>query len=337
MDSLLRSEDQSHYDGGNGLSENLPGDERKDSIFNRHSVSSMSLIENKVELIQDELKSLNDVLQKQKDNDNVFRSQLQDVFEDVDSLKGRQRTMNQEQEKLKREIQRLKSEEIIDLTNRLDVSEENIEDLRQMQEKSNDKKKSDDNMDNEKLLLVISEMTKLKNQIYYLQQSILILRSNNQNNLDGSNTNIDGLVANGRNDDNVTPNSVLTSPSTLDTYTTKFVVNAVSSPQDELLLNKVEQLSQQVNECTPRSRFIDFSREIEDKMRECSDAIDNAKSKWRTDKSLANTYIKRNITRLSRKLSGVSARLEATENEAKKYNLIINGIPKTRKATFSHQ
>ena len=66
-------------------------------------------------------------------------------------------------------------------------------------------------------------------------------------------------------------------------------------------------------------------------MRECSDEIDNAKMKWRTDKSLANTYIKRNITRLSRKLSGVSARLEATENDAKKYNLIINGIPKTRK------
>jgi hypothetical protein len=56
--------------------------------------------------------------------------------------------MNQEQEKLKREIKRLKSQELIDLANRLDVHDENIEDLRTSQEKSNRKKNDDNTMYN---------------------------------------------------------------------------------------------------------------------------------------------------------------------------------------------
>ena len=331
METILRSVGQGYYENNIDSNENSSGREFEKILPNTEPGSSVALLRDNIENIQDELKGLNDALQKQKQSDNVFRSQLQDVFEDVDNLKGKQRMMNQEQEKLKREIQRLRSEDIIDLSNRLDVTKENIDDLRQLQEKSYDEKKSDSAMDNEKLLLVINEMTKLKNQIYYLQQSILIMKSNGQNNFGVKNENIDGLTATSISDESVSPTSVLSEPTTLNTYTTKFVGNSVSSPKDEFLHNQVEKLSLQVSECTPRSRFIDFEREVEEKMRECSDAVDNAKERWKADKSVANTHIKRNITRLNRRLNGVSARLDAAENDAKKYNLIINGIPKTRK------
>ena len=331
IDTILRSAGNRNYDSESGSNEQLSGEETEQSDYSKNSGSSLALLVNRIDIIQEEIQSLNDVLKKQKESDNVFRSQLQDVFEDVDSLKGRQRTMNQEQEKLKREIQRLKSEEMIDLNSRLDVIDETIDDIREVQEKSNEKQKSEDTMDNEKLLLVINEMTKLKNQIYYLQQSILILKNNGPNNFGGSDGNVDEFAGNGKNEGDVSPTTVLSNPRTINSFTTKFVDNSVRNHQDESILNKVEQLSQQINECTPRARFIDLSREMEEKMRECSSEIDSAKLRWRSDKSLADTYIKRNITRLSRKLNGVSARLEATENNAKKYNLIINGIPKTRK------
>ena len=331
METILRSVGQGYYENNVGSNENSSEVELEKLVPNTEPGGSVAWLRDKMEIMQDELKGLNDALQKQKQSDNVFRSQLQDVFEDVDNLKGRQRMMGQEQEKLKREIQRLKSEDIIDLTNRLDVTQENIEDIRQMQEESFDEKKSDSAMDNEKLLLVINEMTKLKNQIYYLQQSILIMKSNGQNNFGVNNENIEGLAATSISDESISSTSVLSEPTTFNTYTTKFVGNSVSSRKDELLLNQVEKISQQINECAPKSQFNDFAREMKNKMRECSDAIDDAKDRWKADKSLANTHIKRNITRLSRRLNGVSARLEAVENDAKKYNLIINGIPKTRK------
>ena len=88
----------------------------------------------------------------------MFRAQLQDVFEDVDRLKGTQRTMAQEEEKLKREIQRLKSVEIIDLTNRLDSCEERIDDMHSSQMKSKEHKKNKNSVDAEKLILVINEI-----------------------------------------------------------------------------------------------------------------------------------------------------------------------------------
>ena len=331
IDAVLRSAGQGYYASRSGLSEQLSGMENKQFDDNKNSGISSALLVNKIDIIEEEIQNLNDVLKKQKESDNMFRSQLQDVFEDVDSLKGRQRTMTQEQEKLKREIQRLKSEEIIDLTSRLDVIDENIDDIRELQEKSNKKQKTEDTMDNEKLLLVINEMTKLKNQIYYLQQSILILKNNGPNNFGGNDANIDEFAGNGNNEGNVSPTTVVSNPRTINTFTTKFADNAVRILHDESIVNKVEQLSQQINECTPRARFIDLSREMEEKIRECSSEIDSAKIRWRTDKSLSDTYIRRNITRLSRKLIAVSARLEATENDAKKYNLIINGIPKRRK------
>jgi len=93
----------------------------------------------------------------------------------------------------------------------------------------------------------------------------------------------------------------------------------------------VTQLSQQINECTPRAQFTDFSTEMEQKMAEYSDEIRIMKSRWRGDNKLVDNYIKRNVTKLNKRLNGVSRRLEIAENDAKRYNLIINGIPKTRK------
>jgi uncharacterized phage infection (PIP) family protein YhgE len=133
IDSIITSAEKGSYIGISALGEQLE-DGLEQSSANINSWNALSsLLESKLNLVKDEVKNLNEVLQKQQENDNVFRSQLQDVFEDVDNLKGRQRTMNQEQEKLKREIKRLKSQELIELANRLDVHDENIEDLRTSQ------------------------------------------------------------------------------------------------------------------------------------------------------------------------------------------------------------
>ena len=327
IDSILELASRGHYEGIGGVRDQL--EEGSDSSFgNINPLKALStLLENKIAFVQEEIKSFNDLVIKQQENDNVFRAQLQDVFEDVDHLKGTQRTMAQEEEKLKREIQRLKSVEVIDLTNRLDSCEERIDDMHSTQMKSKEHKKNKNSVDAEKLLLVINEITKLKNQIYYLQQSIIILRSNGK--IAISDDTSEGMNSNeGTTGGNVTPAAI---PGNLAAYTTAALSNTPGLLPDGEMSSAIQRLQQHVSECTSSEKFLDFSREMEQKTDKCSREIENIKREWKTDQKHANNYLKRNVTKLNKRLVGVSKRLEAAETNAKKYNIIVSGLTKTRK------
>ena len=323
IDSILQLASRGHYKGIGGVRDQLE-DGSDPSFGNINPLKALStLLENKIAFVQEEIKSFNDLVIKQQENDNVFRAQLQDVFEDVDRLKGTQRTMAQEEEKLKREIQRLKSVEIIDLTNRLDSCEERIDDMHSSQMKSKEHKKNKNSVDAEKLILVINEITKLKNQIYYLQQSIIILRTNGK--IDIS----DGINGNeGTTGHNVRPETMAVN---LPAYTTTALLDNPGLLPEGEMSSAIQRLQKHVSECTSSEKFIDFSREMEQKTDECSREIENMKTEWKTDKKHANNYLKRNVTKLNKRLVGVSKRLEAAETNAKKYNIIVSGLTKTRK------
>ena len=327
IDSILELASRGHYEGIGGVRDQLE-DGSDPSFGNINPLKALStLLENKITFVQEEIKSFNDLVIKQQENDNVFRAQLQDVFEDVDRLKGTQRTMAQEEEKLKREIQRLKSVEIIDLTNRLDSCEERIDGMHSSQMKSTENKKNKNSVDAEKLLLVINEITKLKNQIYYLQQSIIILRTNG--NVAISDDASEGINSNeGTTRDDVTPAAI---PGNLAAYTTTALLNKPVLLPDGEMSTAIQRLEQHVSECTSSEKFLDFSREMKQKTDECSKKIENMKTEWKTDQKYANSYLKRNVTKLNKKLVGVSKRLEAAETNAKKYNIIVSGLTKTRK------
>ena len=323
IDSILELASRGHYKGIGGVRDQLE-DGSDPSFGNINPLKALStLLENKIASVQEEIKSFNDLVIKQQENDNVFRAQLQDVFEDVDRLKGTQRTMAQEEEKLKREIQRLKSVEIIDLTNRLDSCEERIDDMHSYQMKSKEHKKNKNSVDAEKLILVINEITKLKNQIYYLQQSIIILRTNGK--IDIS----DGINGNeGTTEHNVRPGTMA---GNLPAYTTTALLDIPGLLPEGEMSSAIQRLQKHVSECTSSEKFLDFSREMEQKTDACSREIENMKTEWKTDKKHANNYLKRNVTKLNKRLVGVSKRLEAAETNAKKYNIIVSGLTKTRK------
>ena len=172
-------------------------------------------------------------------------------------------------------------------------------------------------------------MTKLKNQIYYLQQSIILLKTNAQINFGGSNA--DEVNSNGNTGNDASPTTILHSRRTTNSLmSTELAENPVFLPGGDIN-SVINHLNQRISECTPEAHFRDFSRDIEVKINACSDEIENTKTKWKMDTSNVNNYIKKNVTKLSKRLNGVTKRLEVAENNAKKYNLIISGIPQTRK------
>ena len=172
-------------------------------------------------------------------------------------------------------------------------------------------------------------MTKLKNQIYYLQRSILILKNNRDINFVNGDRRNENINDDNNSGDDASPTTILDSRSTTKTFmTTELFENPLANPQLDSMMT---QLTQQIKGCLREEQFLEFSEEIHEKINDCSGNMEEMKSSWTTDSTRISNYIKRNVTKLNKRLVGVSKRLEAAENEAKKYNLIISGIPKTRK------
>ena len=273
--------------------------------------------------LEEEMENMNSILTEQQQNDNIFRKQLQDVFEDVDHLKGTQRMMKQEQERTKMEIRRLKAEDMTDVTNKLEEHGEGLKEFRKFQRKSDKQKKSRNELDNEKLLLVINEITKLKNQMYYLQQSILLLRANGQ-----------GGVMDEVADEQINTNVQSDTPATTMIQSTSIFpvgLTAVDPSLEGDVNNVISQLNQRVDSCATKLEMYEISQRMEVSTNNCFEEIENTKNKWNSDKNIVEGYIKKNVTKIKKRLTRVAKRLDVAESNTKKYNLIISGIPKTRK------
>ena len=68
--------------------------------------------------LMEEAKELKASLKSLKEGELLFREQIQQVFVDVDEIKASQRQISIEQEKANRNLDRLKNEDIVDISTR---------------------------------------------------------------------------------------------------------------------------------------------------------------------------------------------------------------------------
>ena len=78
---------------------------------------------------------------------------------------------------------------------------------------------------------------------------------------------------------NVIPAAI---PGNLAAYTTAALSNTPGLLPDGEMSSAIQRLQQHVSECTSSEKFLDFSREMEQKTDECSREIQNMKTEWKT-------------------------------------------------------
>ena len=135
-----------------------------------------------LDAIRAEIRSLGQDLGSTKEAHKYFTDQIQRVFEDIagiaadiDGLKKDRREGDQEREILQRQIKSLEQENIAEIVNTVSEHNRMLEELNHF--KSQAGPKLDRGHGEEKLSLVVTEIQNLKSQIYYLQQSVIHLRS----------------------------------------------------------------------------------------------------------------------------------------------------------------
>ena len=116
-----------------------------------------------------ELSRLRGSFLKLDESQSIMREEMMRVFTDVDSLKKQQQEMEVEQLKIHRSLQKLESHELADISNSLKNIEKRVDEL---DEFSSTVKSvlSNGNVNNneaedEKYSLMVTEMQKLKNQV----------------------------------------------------------------------------------------------------------------------------------------------------------------------------
>ena len=108
-----------------------------------------------------------------------FRSDLNTAFEDIDELKKEKQSNAMEIEQLKRYITQLEVEKIEENVLKIDGVRKVISNLEGAVTKETQKmrKLGKNSGDSEKVLVLLKEVQNMKNQMFYLQQSILQLRT----------------------------------------------------------------------------------------------------------------------------------------------------------------
>ena len=112
-----------------------------------------------------------------------FRSDLNTAFEDIDELKKEKQSNAIEIEQLKRYITQLEVEKIEENMVKIDGLSKVISNLEGVVMKATHKmrKLGKNSGQSEKVLVLLKEVQNMKNQMFYLQQSILQLRTQARN------------------------------------------------------------------------------------------------------------------------------------------------------------
>ena len=90
-----------------------------------------------------------------------------------------QRQLDQEQERIRRDLKRVRDEDLVDLVSKMDNAQTLIDNLISFKAAAEPllSESKTAQVDDEKLILIANEMQNLKNQIYFIQQSILQIRT----------------------------------------------------------------------------------------------------------------------------------------------------------------
>ncbi len=86
------------------------------------------------------------------------------TFTDVDSLKKQQQAMEIEQLKIQRSIQKLETNDLTDISNKLKSIDKKFDEFDEFQESTRKSLSEGNNEGDEKYSIIVAEMQKLKNQ-----------------------------------------------------------------------------------------------------------------------------------------------------------------------------
>ena len=116
-----------------------------------------------------ELSRLRGSFLKLDESQSIMREEMMRVFTDVDSLKKQQQEMEVEQLKIHRSLQKLESHELADISNSLKNIEKRVDELDEflstVKSVLSNGNVNNNEAEDEKYSLMVTEMQKLKNQV----------------------------------------------------------------------------------------------------------------------------------------------------------------------------
>lgn len=263
------------------------------------------------EQVMAEVKMLRNMQTNTRNSHQTFRNELHTVFGDIDELKKEKQSSAMQLEQLKRLINRLEVE-------RIDENKASILDIRKvmqtlessmgktMQKVKKVARQQVEPMDQDKLQILLNEVQKLKNQIFFLQQTLIHIRSQDQ-------------VTVGVQAAELGPAYRLEASS------------EIASVRAE-----IEQLTALVNsrtderDCLAREEFNSRSTHLEKLLSEQSLLVAEQEMKVAELKELRENTVAQ-LDRIQQSLAQVKKEIEAEDRERRRYYLLIQGMRRRSK------
>ena len=102
---------------------------------------------------------------KLEESQMINREEMMRVFSDVDGLKKQQQAMEIEQLKIQRNIQKIETQDLADISNKMKSIDRKFDEFDEFQESTKKALSEGNNDGDEKYSLIVAEMQKLKNQV----------------------------------------------------------------------------------------------------------------------------------------------------------------------------
>jgi len=102
---------------------------------------------------------------KLEESQTINREEMMRVFSDVDGLKKQQQAMEIEQLKIQRNIQKIETQDLADISNKMKSIDRKFDEFDEFQESTKKALAEGNNDGDEKYSLIVAEMQKLKNQV----------------------------------------------------------------------------------------------------------------------------------------------------------------------------
>ena len=136
-------------------------------------------MEEKMFVIEDDIKKIINGNKNSRKTIQQFRADLNTAFGDIDELKKEKQANSMEIEHLKRYISKLEVEKIEENMAKIEGMNKIMSNLEEAITKATQriKRMNKNPGENEKVGVLLKEVQNMKNQMYYLQQSLLQLRT----------------------------------------------------------------------------------------------------------------------------------------------------------------
>ncbi len=123
------------------LSLTMPDGELKSGGYTEDSVTqdvSTELLwtKRKIDNLEDDQKRTRDSMAKMQESQNILTTEINKIFQDIDAFKKEAQSLNQDQLRLQREIQRIEDVDMTDMKNELTEHDRALNDFEHFKEKA---------------------------------------------------------------------------------------------------------------------------------------------------------------------------------------------------------